>query len=169
MTHEEMVALIRGGIPKPGGVWADFGAGRGNFTRALRACIGPAATLYAVDRDAGALRSHQDAQTITADFTRPIPSLPMLDGLLIANALHWVREQETTLRQLAAYLRPAGRLLIVEYDARWPRGYIPFPVPYDRFETLATAAGFKSIQRLATRQSPSGGVDMYSARALREL
>jgi trans-aconitate methyltransferase len=166
MTHEEIVALIRGGIPEPGGVWADFGAGRGNFTRALRDCIGPTATLYAIDQDAGALRSHQDAQTIIADFTRPIPSLPPLDGLLIANALHWVRQQETTMQQLAAYLRPGGRLLVVEYDVRWPRGYIPLPLPYDRFETLATAAGFQSIQQIGARQSPSNGVVMYSAVAV---
>ena len=36
-----MVALIRGGVPRAGGVWADLGAGTGNFTWALAELIGP--------------------------------------------------------------------------------------------------------------------------------
>lgn len=161
MTHEEMVALIGGGVNQPGGTWADFGAGRGDFTRALRDLLGHQATLYALDRDARALRSQHDTHTLQADFTQPL-DLPLLDGILIANALHWVRRQERVMALLAGYLRPGGRLLLVEYEVRWPRGYIPFPVPYNRFETLARAAGFEHIQRVGTRQSPSTGVAMYA-------
>ena len=32
MERSEMVALIRAGVPGSGGVWADLGAGTGNFT-----------------------------------------------------------------------------------------------------------------------------------------
>jgi hypothetical protein len=32
MEQHEMVALIRDGVPAQGGVWADLGAGTGNFT-----------------------------------------------------------------------------------------------------------------------------------------
>ena len=166
MTHEEMVTLIRGGVPEPGGVWADFGAGRGNFTHALRELIGSEAMLYAIDRDENALRSHRDAHTICADFTEPV-DLPPLDGILMANAVHWIRRQEPVIRLLAGYLRPGGRLLLVEYDVRWPRGYIPFPLPYPRFETLAQAAEFQSIRRIGERTSPSSGVTMYAGLALK--
>ncbi len=166
MNHAEMVALIQNGIPEPGGIWADVGAGRGNFTRALRDCVGPDATLYAIDRDASALRQQHNAQTIVADFTQPIPTLPPLDGLLIANALHFVRQQEIVLRQLASYLRPGGRLLVVEYDVRWPRGYIPFPLPCERFQALATTIGFDTVRQIGARQSPSSGVVMYAAMGL---
>ena len=164
MTHEEMVMLIRDGVAAHGGVWADFGAGRGNFTRALRDRIGPDATLYAIDRDANALRAHRDAQTLCADFTQPI-DLPPLDGILMANALHWIRRPAPVLALLAGYLRPGGRLLLVEYDVRWPRGYIPFPVPYPRFETLAQAAGLQAVAHIGQRESPSGGVAMYAGLA----
>lgn len=161
MTHDEMVALIRGGVEAPGGVWADFGAGSGNFTRALRDILGPEATLYAVDRDAQALRSQHNAITLQADFTRRI-DLPPLDGLLMANALHWVRNHAAVLRLLASYLRPGGRVLLVEYEVRWPRGYIPFPVPYERFESLAEEVGLEDVQQVGQRQSPSGGAGMYA-------
>ena len=166
MTHDEMVALIRGGIPAEGGVWADFGAGSGNFTRALRDILGPEATLYAVDRDAHALHNHKDTHTITADFTQPV-DLPPLDGLLMANALHWVRDHKKGLSLLTSYLRPGGRLLLVEYDVRWPRGYIPFPVSYARFESLAGEIGLEDVQQVGMRQSPSGSAGMYAAVGVR--
>ena len=35
MQHADHVALLRGGVSSPGGVWADFGAGRGAFSLAL--------------------------------------------------------------------------------------------------------------------------------------
>src|SRR4029077_1946177 len=97
MQQSEMVALIRGGVPEPGGVWADLGAGTGNFSWALAELIGPAGTIYAIDRDAKAIRLlHQriaqadpGAAIIPqqADLTRPL-DIPVLDGVLIANALH---------------------------------------------------------------------------------
>ena len=163
MTHEEMVDLIRAGIPETGGFWADFGAGRGNFTQALRDCVGLTASLYAIDRDAGALRAHQDAETIVADLTQPITNLPLLDGILIANALHFVRQQESTLRLLSTYLRHGGKLVFVEYDVQWPRSYIPFPLPFTRFLKMANTAGFEAVQQVGARLSPSSGVVMYAA------
>ena len=164
MTHEELVNLIRGGINEPGGTWADFGAGSGSFTRALRDLLGAEAALYAVDRDARALAALSrtvDAQTITADFTKPL-DLPPLDGLLIANALHWVRQHKAVLRLLAGYLKPGGRFLIVEYDVIVPRGYIPFPVPFSRFTELAGEVGLTDVQRVGERKSPSNGTVMYA-------
>lgn len=164
MTHDELVNLIANGIPQTGGTWADFGAGRGNFTRALRDLVGTHATIYAIDRDQRALFGQgDDIHTITADFTQPI-DLPPLDGLLVANALHFIRDQRKVIQQLAGYLRPGGVFLLVEYDVRLPRGYIPFPLPYARFEHLATALGWQAIERVGARQSPSSGTVMYAAK-----
>ncbi len=169
MRHDEMVALIRSGVPvsAPDLVWADFGAGAGNFTRALRDLLGPQATIYAVDQDAHALRSQRDVVTRHADFTQPL-DLPPLDGVLMANALHWVRDQEPVMGRIADYLRSGGCLLLVEYDVESPRGYIPYPVPYARFEALAAAAGLRNVRHIGRRVSPSGGADMYAAVARKE-
>jgi SAM-dependent methyltransferase len=164
MTHEEMVALIAGGVGGMAGTWADFGAGGGKFTRALRELLSPAVTLYAIDQDAAALRGQQDAITICADFSQPL-GLPPLDGILMANALHWVRRQEAVLRLLAGYLKPGGRFVLVEYELQGPRGYVPFPVGYSRFESLAQAAGLVAVERIGERRSPSSGVAMYAALA----
>lgn len=167
MHHTEMVELLRPAVPAGAGVWADFGAGAGNFTRALRALVGAAATLYAIDRDSRALhRQPPDVTTITADFTQTL-DLPPLDGLLVANALHWNRDQTDVMRRLAAALRPGGAFVIVEYDVQQRRPHIPFPVPYPRFAALAAEAGLHEPQRAGTRTSPSTGIVMYSAHATR--
>lgn len=169
MTHDEMVTLIRAGVlpaPAPDRIWADFGAGTGSFTRALRHLLGPQAIIYAVDQDAHALRDQRDAIPVHADFTRPV-DLPPLDGALMANALHWLRDQTAVIQRIAGYLRPGGTLLLVEYDVQTPRSYIPFPVPFSRFEALAQAAGLRDARHIGTRQSPSGGAGMYAAAAVK--
>src|SRR3954452_14952900 len=110
MQQSEMVALIRGGVLGPGGTWADLGAGTGNFSWALAELIGPEGTIYAIDRDAKAIR--QLVQRIAqadpgatilpqqADLTRPL-DLPALDGVLMANALHFIRDQQAALALVA--------------------------------------------------------------------
>ncbi|HYN87069.1 MAG TPA: methyltransferase domain-containing protein, partial [Ardenticatenaceae bacterium] len=55
-----MIALIRAGVLTPGGVWADLGAGTGNFTWARRELLGPEGTIYAVDRDGKAIRRQRE-------------------------------------------------------------------------------------------------------------
>ncbi len=165
MTHEELVQLIQAavGSQPAGAVWADFGAGTGHFTRALRELVGPEAVIFAVDRDGRALATNTAAtQHILADFTQPLP-LPPLHGLLMANALHFVRDQVAMLKRCASCLYPDGRLVLVEYDVTRSPGYVPFPVPYARFADMAREAGFGRVARTADRRSPSSGIVMYTA------
>ena len=175
MEHDEMLALIHGGGVGAGEVWADLGAGTGNFTRALAELLGPNGTVYAVDRDARALDaqrnsgvSHAAANVVLrqGDATRPL-DLPPLDGLLLANLLHFIRDQEGLLGRLCAHLKPGGRLVIVEYDQSLPIPWVPFPVPFARFAELARAAGFTGTQQVGYRRSPSSGRGMYAAVAMR--
>jgi ubiquinone/menaquinone biosynthesis C-methylase UbiE len=173
MNHQEIVELIRDGVDQSA-VWADFGAGWGNFTRALRELLGKRAMIYAIDRDERAFHTLREQhgsegvlQTITADFTQPL-TLPPLDGILMANALHFVREQEKTLGLLRTYLKPSGRLILVEYDFKMPRPWVPYPVSRDKFAPLVTAAGFTNSRIISTRRSPSTGAEMYAGVAFRE-
>ncbi len=172
MEHREMVALIRGGVAAPGGVWADLGAGTGNFTWALAELLGPAATIYALDRDARAiaaqrarLRADPPAATVVpvqADVLRP-PALPPLDGALAANLLHFVRDQAGLLGALRAAIRPGGRLLVVEYEQASPLPWVPHPLPLARLEALAREAGFQDLAQVGARRSPSSGQVLYAA------
>lgn len=163
MNHEDHVHLIEPGIKRnSGGVWVDFGAGSGAFTLALRDLAGPDVTLIAVDRDQSDLRSLRTAmqrrfpgtrlQLLTADFRQPL-SLPPFDGVLSANAVHYVADQVALLRQWWSYLKPDGRLIIVEYDTDDGNRWVPYPLSFTTFQRLAPAAGFTEPILLGIRPS----------------
>lgn len=162
MDHTDHTNLLRGGIDEPGGVWADLGAGGGAFTLALAELIGAGGEIHAIDRDASALRANERAMRErfpqahvryqVADFTQPL-ALPLLDGIVMANALHFQRDQDAVVRSLRGYLCPGGRVLIVEYNIDRANFAVPHPVPYVRWEKLAGDAGFEHTELLARRPS----------------
>jgi len=158
-----------------GGVWADLGAGTGTFTIALAGLLGPRGQVYAVERDARALAAlhalatdmHGDRARITilrGDFTGPL-ELPALDGVLLANSLHFVpdEQQSPLLARLALSVAATGAILIVEYDNRPRSRWVPFPASLTRLETLSRDAGLSSPVLLGRRESEFGGT-MYAAR-----
>ncbi len=168
MTQDDILSLIHKGVA--GKRWADLGAGGGDFARALSALLGSGGAVYAVDRDARAIRRLQALATearsaavvpIQADFTRPL-ELEGLDGILIANALHFTPDQAAVLRQVSGYLKPGGRLLVVEYDKRAASPWVPFPVSFRRFKELAAEAGLSAPLHLGSRRSAFGG-EIYAA------
>ena len=172
MRVDEAAALIRPAVANPGGVWADLGAGTGTFSRALATLLGPDGTVYAVDRDRRALATlgtpagAAAVLPVVADFTGPL-ALPALDGLLLANALHFVGgDQAAVLGQVAALLRPGGVLVLVEYDRRAASRWVPYPVSRARFTEMAAAAGLSEPTAVGERPSAYGGV-LYAAVARR--
>lgn len=162
MNHRDHVALIQRGVP-PGGTWAELGSGRGAFTAALAELLGPGSTLYAVDRDGRALDklrtsasphySGVQVHIATADFIQPLAFLPPLDGLLMANALHFVADKAPLLAELRGHLLPHGRLLIVEYDTDRGNRWVPYPFSFTTWRGLAQDAGFATTELLATHPS----------------
>jgi ubiquinone/menaquinone biosynthesis C-methylase UbiE len=174
----DAAALIAGAIPKRGGIWADLGAGEGTFTRALAELLGPDSTIYAVDRDASAVAALElwaptakaEVIAVAADFTRTfeLPGLDgtLLDGLLLANALHFVRDADVALARLAALVKPGGRVVFVEYNRRAASRWVPYPIPATRLPALAASAGLSTPTVTATRPSDYGG-EIYVAVAER--
>lgn len=162
MNHDDHVALLRDGIPEPGGVWADLGSGGGAFTLALADLIGAGGQIFSVDRDGSVLREQARAMQarfpavttryITADFTRKL-DLPPLDGIVMANSLHFVRDKRPTLQLVRGYLKPGGRLLLVEYNADRGNMWVPYPLAYPAWEALARQSGWAATRLLATRPS----------------
>jgi ubiquinone/menaquinone biosynthesis C-methylase UbiE len=175
MNHHDHVNLLRNGIPAQGGTWADFGSGAGAFTLALADLIGPQGYIYSVDKDRGALREQQRSMQaafpsarvayIAADFTQWL-DLPPLDGIVMANALHFVRKKEPVLELMRAYLRPGGRLLLVEYDTDHGNMWVPYPFSYATWEQMARQQRFIETTLLARVPSRFLG-GMYAAASLR--
>ena len=175
MNTRDAVALIHKAIPRRGGTWADLGAGDGTFTRALVDLLEPS-RVYAVDRDAqGLSKLMRWARTeaagvipVLADFSRPFDLLgfhgAMLDGMLLANSLHFVRDPERVLARLVTWLRPGGRVVLVEYDRRRASRWVPYPIPAAEWPALAASAGLTTPVITASRPSAFGG-DLYVAAA----
>ena len=171
MQHADHVNLLRGGVPGPGGVWADLGSGTGAFTLALADLIGPSGQIYSVDKDQGALRKQEQkmrarfpAATVhyrVADYTRRL-NLPPLDGVVMANSLHFQREKDQVVQLVRSYLRPGGRLILVEYDTDQGNPWVPYPLSYRTWEALASRNGFASTMLLMTVPSRFLG-QIYSA------
>lgn len=162
MDHADLVALLRDGVTEPGGRWADLGAGEGNFTRALADLLGPDAHITAVDKDARALRAiGGEIETRVADFTKPL-DLRDLDGVVMANSLHFVRDKQAVLQAVHGMLRPGGRLIIVEYGADRGNPWVPHPFTYEQWQKMAARAGFRNTRLLKTVPSRWLG-SMYSA------
>ena len=174
MNHDDHVRLIRGGMAGSGKVWADLGSGSGAFTLALADLLGAGGRIFSVDRDARALReqretlqAHFPAVTLeqrVADFTRPL-GLPPLDGVIMANSLHFQRRKEPTLALVRGMLKPGGRLVLVEYNADKGNLWVPHPLSYSTWERVALANGFVGTRLLAT--VPSRFLrEIYSALSL---
>ena len=174
MNHQDHVNLLREGVPAQGGVWADLGSGEGAFTLALAELIGASGEIYSVDRDRRAL-AEQDrsfrarfpnnvVHFITADFTQPL-DLPLLNGIVMANSLHFVRNQDAVLQRVKSYLRPGGRLLLVEYNADRGNTWVPYPLSYTTWERMASRNDFSSTRLLNAHPSRFLN-EIYSAMSL---
>lgn len=176
MNHHDHVDLLRNGIPGQGGTWADFGSGTGAFTLALADLLGPQGYIYSVDKDRGSLREQQRnmqanfpsarVEYIAADFTQRL-DLPVLDGIVMANSLHFVRKKEPVLQMVRSYLRPGGHLLLVEYDTDHGNMWVPYPFTYTTWEKMARQQGFVETMLLARHPSRFLG-GMFSAVSVRD-
>lgn len=159
MIHDDHVRLIREGVAGGGNVWADLGSGSGAFTLALADLLGPGGHIYSVDRDARALREQRETlqarfpavalEQRVADFTHPL-DLPPLDGVVMANSLHFQRRKEPVLALVRGMLKPGGRLVLVEYNADRGNTWVPHPLAYPTWEKLALDNGFVGTRLLAT-------------------
>ena len=175
MNHQDHVNLLYDGIPDPGGIWADFGSGNGAFTLALAELIGPEGVIYSIDKKQRSLEQQQRAleaqypattvHYLKTDFTRPL-DLPPLDGLVAANALHFLEQKNETIRLLRSYLRPGGRFLVIEYDTDRGNHWVPYPFSYQTWQHLARQNGLQRTELLATASSSFLG-QFYSALSFR--
>ena len=159
MDHNDHVNLLRPADIKPGGSWADLGAGSGAFTFALRELTGPTAVIHAVDKSRASLTeleqayrirfgNSQNLDLIAGDFSRTL-SLPALDGILMANSLHFFKDREKILRHVCSFLKPNGALLLIEYNVDSGNPWVPYPLSFETYRKLAPRAGFSEPRLLA--------------------
>ena len=151
-------------------VWADLGCGNGTFTLALATLLTAGSFVYAIDSNAASLQQMPTSykqvsiEKHNADFTSDALPFDKVDGVLIANALHYVKHKAAFLKKIVTFLKDDGRFLIVEYNTNQPvPGWVPFPVSFTALQSLFRDAGFNTVRLLSERPSVYGHAPMYSA------
>lgn len=147
---------------------ADLGAGTGYFTVRLARAV-PRGTVIATDIEPDMLRYlEQRAQkeqlpnvrTLKGSATGSGLSPKSVDRILIVHVWHHLEDRATWARDLAAALRPGGKLVIVDFRLDATRG----PPPKHR---LAAETIVKELEAAGLRASVSPAVlpDQYAVEA----
>lgn len=149
-------AVVRALALAPGAVACDVGAGSGYFATRLAAAVGAGGLVYAVDVEPRILSVLRDRLAkSTARNVIPVLALaddPLLpdascDLVLIVNTLHHFPEPAAYLERLRRALKPAGRLVNIDFHAReTPVGPpLAMRVAREAFLELAAKAGLQVV------------------------
>jgi arsenite methyltransferase len=141
---------------RPGDRVADIGSGGGYFVFALAKAVGPDGKVYAVDvdptmNDLVAERAKKErtgnVEVILAKPDDPILPLAGVDLIFTSNTYHHIDNRVGYLTNLRKYLRPNGRIAIVEFDRRgWFQGLWKHYTPSEFIKKEMEQAGY-SLQQ----------------------
>jgi arsenite methyltransferase len=140
---------------KPDDRVCDLGAGSGLFTRPLARKAGGKGVVYAVDIDPELLKHvERVAQEQKLTNIKPIlasetdPKLPEpVDLITIFDTLHHIGNQAEYLKGLKKYLRPGGRIAVIDFSRDWPAGHEKMVYTVNDLDGWMTAAGFKRVEQ----------------------
>lgn len=174
MEIQEAIDLIRFTPTKEQiQTWADLGCGRGLFTKALTSLLPKGSRIHAIDADEKTIREIPDSyngigiEKSVLDFTSDSIVFHQMDGIMMANSLHYVKEKEPFLRKMMESLKIGGYFLLVDYDMERANGWVPYPLQISSAEQLFLYCGAQSFKILNKRKSVFGNQWMYAALIVR--
>ena len=130
LENPERIASLRTGEViarlnlKPGDVVADLGAGTGLFSLPLARAV-TSGRVYAVELDEGFLtqiRGKAKTENVTnivpvlGKFTDPALPARDVDLAFFHDVLHHVENRAAYLKSVAGYLKPGGRIVVIEFN-----------------------------------------------------
>jgi ubiquinone/menaquinone biosynthesis C-methylase UbiE len=148
--------------------WADLGCGTGLFTFALAQLLQQGSRIDAVDKSPVALKALSNPNHITITTTQldfiqqPLP-FSSLNGILMANSLHYVADKPAFIARMKPLFGKEGCWLIVEYDTDRSTAWVPYPLSYHSLENLFTTAGYPLPEKLGEMPSAYRTGNLYAA------
>ena len=149
--------------------WADLGCGTGTFTLALASLLTKGSMIYAMDTNEQALKDIPDSfenaviKKLKGNFVTDKLEFDELDGILMANSLHYVKDKPGFIQKTIPHLNKQGCFLLVEYDTDSPNNWIPYPLTFSSLQKLFSGFGFSSIRKLNELPSIFNRAMMYAA------
>ena len=155
LKMDEIVAKLR---LKPSQTVADIGAGSGLFEVPLAKAVSPGGKVYAVDIDAGffpqikrkADEAHlTNVETVLGKYTDP--NLPgNVDLVFFHDVLHHIQDRAGYLKSVAGYLKPSGRVVVIDYEqGQGPHKATPdLEVSREKLGAWAKDVGLRQVEDL---------------------
>jgi cyclopropane fatty-acyl-phospholipid synthase-like methyltransferase len=141
---------------KPGENVADIGAGPGIISVPMAKAVAPGGTVYAVEIDKDyfphitqkAAAAHvTNVRTVLGGFTDPKLPARNIDVALFHDVLHHIEDRAGYLKAMAGYMKPGGRIAIVELPPTGSHKDEPsLVVTKDQVKDWMAAAGFTPVQ-----------------------
>jgi len=153
MDIREAVGLIENGVSgEEIQSWADLGSGSGLFSKALISLLPKGSSVLAIDKSKTPIEGNgikaKSANFLDLDFED-------VDGIIMANSLHYVKDQKDFLSKLA---RKTKRLILVEYNTDRGNQWVPYPLSFNKLKSIYPTA--KLIGEHSSQYHSEG---MYSA------
>ena len=153
----EVVASLK---LKPGDVVADLGAGAGPFVVPFATAVGPTGKVYAVEVDRNFFpyiekRSKaagmSNVQTVLGAFVDPALPTADVDVAFLHDVLHHIQDRPGYLKAAAKYLKPGGRIAIIDYHpSQSPHRDDPgLVVSKEQAVSWLAPAGFKPVDDIS--------------------
>lgn len=170
MTIQEATDLIRCDHTTSftGNTWADLGCGSGIFTYALANLLRDGSTVYAIDKSIASFKKRPSPNNV---IIKPLElnfennTLPFnnLDGILMANSLHFVKDKQSFLENIKTFLNDNGIFLMVEYDMDISNYWVPYPVSFLSLQKLFADIGYAHVIRINEMPSRFNRGNLYAA------
>lgn len=141
---------------KPGQVVADIGAGPGVISVPMAKAVAPNGKVYAVEIDKGFfphIEKRAQAEHVTnvvpvaGEFTDPKLPARDVDVVLFHDVLHHIQDRGGYLKAVATYVKPDGRVAIIELPPNGSHKDEPeLVVTKDQVRQWMADAGFKPVR-----------------------
>ncbi|MGN0003797.1 MAG: class I SAM-dependent methyltransferase [Sphingobacterium composti] len=146
--------------------WADLGCGSGVFTLSLARLLPAGSIIYAIDKVSQQIpdQTHNGVHIyfIKSDIAYLDLNVSNLDGIIMANALHYMENQYEVVCRLGKLFKEKKQFILIEYDTSISNQWVPYPIPFSNLNKLFPADKY-DINKKAERKSIYEQNNMYCA------
>jgi ubiquinone/menaquinone biosynthesis C-methylase UbiE len=138
----------------PGAKVADVGSGRGRYSIPMARAIAPTGVVYAIDIDASVLKE-AERSAAAEGITNIVPVVAAADDprvpepvdlVFFSDSLHHIENQGAYLRNLRKYLKPGGRIAVIDFVRNWPNVHHVHRYTVEELDGWMKNAGFTRVE-----------------------